>query len=108
MSNKTTALLCLGLGTLLASCAERSSEPPHPGKAVYDRYCFACHQAGIAGAPALSDKDAWAPRLAKGQDALLASVVDGIAPGMPPRGACPACTDEALAVAVDYMVLVAE
>lgn len=108
MSNKTTALLCLGLGTLLASCGERSSEPQHPGKAVYDRYCFACHQAGIAGAPALSDKDAWAPRLAKGRDALLASVVDGIAPGMPPRGACPACTDEALAVAVDYMVLVAE
>ena len=29
-------------------------------------------------------------------------------PGMPPRGACPACTDQALEAAVDYMVLHAE
>ena len=108
MPNKTAALLCLGLTGMLSACGDQSSEPTHPGKAVYDRYCFACHQAGIAGAPALSDKEAWVPRLAAGRDALLASVIEGIAPGMPPRGACPACTDEALAVAVDYMVLAAE
>ena len=108
MSARTKALLCAGLVGLLAACAERSAEPPHPGKAVYDRYCFACHQAGIAGAPALSDKEAWAPRLAKGSDALLASVIQGMPPGMPPRGACPTCTDAALAAAVDYMVAAAE
>ena len=90
--------------TLLAGCGSAPEENEHPGKAVYLRYCFACHQAGLAGAPKFADRDAWAPRIAQGADAMLENVVRGMAPGMPPRGACPACDDEALAAAVDYLV----
>lgn len=91
---------------LLAGCGgDETAQPEHPGKAVYLRYCFACHQAGIAGAPKLGDREAWAPRLAKGDAALLESVKNGMVPGMPPRGGCPSCDDETLAVAVDYMVV---
>ena len=35
---------------------------------------------------------------------MLADVVAG----MPPRGACPACTDDALAAAIDYLAGSAE
>lgn len=94
--------------TLFAGCSDAPDEPPHPGKAVYERYCYACHQAGIAGAPALNDTEAWVPRLAQGREVLYANVKQGMTPGMPPRGACPACTDQALEAAVDYMVLHAE
>ncbi len=102
-----TAVLAAAL-TWFAGCGNAPDEPPHPGQAVYERYCYACHQAGIAGAPALNDAEAWAPRLAQGRETLYANVKQGMTPGMPPRGACPACTDQALEVAVDYMVLHAE
>ena len=80
----------------------------HPGKAVYQRYCYACHQAGIADAPKFGDKDAWAPRLAKSRAELVDNVLRGMAPGMPPRAGCGTCTDEELADAVDFMVLRAQ
>lgn len=96
------AALC---GVALALCGCGGERPPaHPGKAIYQRHCFACHQAGVAGAPELGDQAAWAPRLAKGRDALNANVKRGMMPGMPPRGACASCTDEALALAVDFML----
>lgn len=92
------------LAALLLGCGSERKEGQHPGKAVYLRHCFACHQAGVAGAPKLGDAEAWAPRIAQGRDAMLANVVDGMTPGMPPRGACPSCDDKKLSMAVDYMV----
>ena len=49
-----TAVFAAALA-LFAGCSDAPDEPPHPGQAVYERYCYACHQAGIAGAPALND-----------------------------------------------------
>ena len=48
-----------------ASAAQ--SGPSHPGKAVYNDYCYSCHNAGISGAPRLGDVDEWRPRIAKGK-----------------------------------------
>lgn len=95
------ALFCTG-------CGSEPEVAEHPGKAVYQRYCYACHQAGIADAPKLGDKDAWAPRLAKSRAELVDNVLRGMAPGMPPRAGCGTCTDEELADAVDFMVLRAQ
>ena len=36
------------------------------GKAVYDKTCVACHASGVANAPKLGDKAAWAPRIKTG------------------------------------------
>jgi cytochrome c5 len=93
---------------LMAGCGasteeSASSAAAHPGEATYTRYCFSCHAAGIAGAPRAGDAEQWAPRLAKGPEALLASTIAGIAPGMPARGLCNQCSDEDLANAIDYM-----
>ena len=40
------------------------------GEQVYNQACVACHGAGVAGAPKLGDKAAWAPRIAQGLDML--------------------------------------
>jgi cytochrome c5 len=73
------------------------------GKGIYDKTCVACHAAGVAGAPKLGDKAAWAPRLAAGGDALLKSVIAGKG-AMPPKGGNTALSDAEVKAAVDYMV----
>lgn len=95
------------LALAVAACGNEEAAE-HPGKAVYMRHCFACHQGGVAGAPKLGDREAWAPRLAKGRTTLVDNVKIGMTPGMPPRGACASCTDEALTLAVDFMVATAQ
>jgi cytochrome c5 len=75
----------------------------HPGKEIYDQYCYSCHNPGLNGAPRLGDAEAWAPRIAQGRAILLTSTIEGIA-AMPQRGLCLSCSDEELAEAVDYMI----
>jgi cytochrome c5 len=72
------------------------------GKAVYGAACVACHAAGVAGAPKLGDKAAWAPRIKTGIEALYASSLKGKG-AMPPKGGSSA-PDADVKAAVDYMV----
>lgn len=98
MKKSLLAALTLSLlasGSVLA--AERSGED------VFKAACTVCHTAGVAGAPKLGDKAAWAPRIAKGKEALYTSAIKGIR-AMPPKGTCATCTDGELKKAVDYMV----
>ena len=76
---------------------------PKSGEQVYNGSCMACHVAGVAGAPKLGDKAAWAPRIAKGMDSLLASATNGLN-AMPPKGTCMTCSSDELQAAVEYMV----
>jgi cytochrome c5 len=65
-----------------------SSAPAHAlktGEAVYSGLCIACHGAGVAGAPKLGDKKAWAPRIAQGFDTLVKHATEGYK-AMPPKG----------------------
>jgi cytochrome c5 len=94
--------------TAAAPVAVAAAAPPAKpdaaaGKKLYDTACMACHAAGVAGAPKLGDKAAWAPRLSTGVDALTASVVKGKG-AMPPRGAAATASDADLRAAVEYMV----
>jgi len=73
----------------------------------YNRACLACHMAGVAGAPKLGDAEAWAPRLEKGSDVLLASVKNGLG-AMPAKGLCFDCSDEDYTALINYMAGVAE
>lgn len=70
--------------------------------ALYGQVCAACHVAGVANAPKLGDKAAWAPRVAAGVDALTASAIKGKG-AMPPKGGSAASDGEIKAV-VQYMV----
>lgn len=70
---------------------------------VVQKHCVACHQAGLGGAPKMDDRAAWAPRVAKGVDAMAQTVLTGKG-AMPPKGACGSCDPEALKAAVEVMV----
>jgi len=70
--------------------------------ALFTQVCTACHTAGVAGAPKLGDKAAWAPRIAQGIDGLTASAIKGKG-AMPPRGGSSA-SDADIKAVVTYMV----
>ncbi|ANI98655.1 cytochrome C [Polynucleobacter wuianus] len=55
------------------------------GEQVYKAVCASCHATGAAGAPKFGDAGAWAPRIAKGYDSLMTSVLKGKG-AMPARG----------------------
>jgi cytochrome c5 len=97
-------LRAVALATLLVlqfGCGERAERGP--GELTYQRFCFACHAAGAAGAPRIGNAEDWRPRLAQGRDVLLRHTIDGMS-GMPPRGGCAACSDTELDAAIDYML----
>lgn len=71
-------------------------------ESTYQMSCFACHGTGAAGAPILGDADAWTERMAKGMDAVMVNVVNGVN-AMPPKGLCMTCSDDNLMALVDYM-----
>ncbi|MGI9250065.1 MAG: c-type cytochrome [Pseudohongiellaceae bacterium] len=74
-------------------------------EATYMASCFACHSTGAAGAPKVGpdSAEAWTPRLEKGFDAVVQSVIDGLNT-MPPKGLCLTCNDDELRAVVQYMV----
>jgi cytochrome c5 len=82
--------------------AAASSGAARSGDQVYNQFCFACHAAGVGGAPKLGNVADWQPRLAKGDDAVWMSVISGLN-AMPPKGTCMNCTDDELHAAVAYM-----
>jgi cytochrome c5 len=47
------------------------------GQQVFENQCTTCHTSGALGAPKFGDAAAWAPRIAKGYDALLVSATKG-------------------------------
>lgn len=73
------------------------------GEAIYKTNCFACHGTGAAGAPILGDAAAWAPRIAAGQDALVAAAINGKG-AMPPKGGAMNRSDEEITAVVVYMM----
>jgi cytochrome c5 len=72
-------------------------------EAAYMQSCWACHNSGAAGAPKLDDTAAWATRMEKGFEAVLANAMNGMN-AMPPKGMCMTCTDDQLRELVQYMV----
>lgn len=76
------------------------------GKALFNSACIACHGAGIAGAPKVADKAAWAPRIQQGNAVLYEHAIKGFqgkAGVMPPKGGSSA-PDADVKAAVDFMV----
>lgn len=77
------------------------------GRKVYDGMCVACHGAGVAGAPKLGDKAAWAPRIAQGSATLYDHAIKGFqgkAGVMPPKGGAMTLSEAEVKAAVDMMV----
>ena len=72
------------------------------GEEIVKAVCSACHLAGVAGAPKIGDKAAWAPRIQQGLSGLLAVATKGKG-AMPPKGGAGDLTEQELARAIIYM-----
>ena len=112
-------ILVLTLTSLLAGCGDngRSRAPTVPefsepnlvkGRSIWMKTCRSCHLMGVAGAPAIDDEQAWAPRKDKGVNALYHSALNGIRQNgswaMPPRGGNEVLTGNQVRSAVDFML----
>ena len=114
------ALIAVMAMSVLAGCSNSDTagaiadpprfDDPHleAGRSTWMMTCRACHLTGVAGAPAVGNFDAWAPRLGKGRSALHASAVNGLRNEsgwtMPPRGGNQRLSTEQVKAAVDYML----
>jgi len=109
-----TAALIFGSLAASPAGAQRFPDFPDPrlkqGRAIWLGTCEACHANDVAGAPLVTNKAAWAPRLAKGKEALYKSALGGLTgpkgTQMPPRGGNDKLTDDQVRMAVDYMAAV--
>jgi cytochrome c5 len=87
------------------AAAAAATSGPRSGEEVYNAACMACHSTGAAGAPKYGDAAGWADRIAKGNEALYDSGINGMpGTGMMAKGGCMNCSDEEVNAAVDYMV----
>jgi cytochrome c5 len=85
----------IAAGSVFAATAEET----------YKSSCGACHDAGVANAPKLGDKAAWAPRIKLGTDALYKSSLQG-KPGtaMVAKGGFANLSDADVKAVVDMMI----
>ena len=103
----TTAPVAAAAATPIPAVAVVAAAAPAAAKAdaapaLYAQACAVCHASGVANAPKLGDKVAWAPRLAGGVDGLTASAIKGKG-AMPPKGGA-AASDADIKAVVAYMV----
>ncbi|MCF7807116.1 MAG: c-type cytochrome [Candidatus Marinimicrobia bacterium] len=77
------------------------------GEAVYKKYCFACHDAGLAGAAKHADQERWAESAAKGIPTLITHATEGYQGQygvLPPMGTCMDCSEQDIIDAVHYQL----
>jgi cytochrome c5 len=102
----------IGDSTLAAAPAAEAAAPaaaeaPLSGSEVYDQLCSLCHAAGIGGAPMITDRAGWAPRIAQGEEVLAEHVLNGYqgsAGVMPAKGGRADLSDEQVLAAMRYML----
>jgi len=100
MRSAFVPLLSLALPVLCFSSAVQAAPD---GATVFNQNCAMCHVPGLANAPKLGDKEAWAPRLKTGRDALMHSALNGKG-AMPARGGNPRLSDEEVGAAVSHLM----
>ena len=71
------------------------------GEEIVKEVCGTCHVPGVANAPKIGDKAAWAPRLKQGLNGLLQSVLKG--KGAMPARAGTSFSDQELGSAIVFM-----
>jgi len=124
-------LVILSLGVVLIQCGGEKAEPAAAaadetpvakpeavetaeitydlanGEAVYKKFCFACHDGGLAGAAKHTDTERWAESAAKGIPTLVKNVIEGYQGSygiLPPKGTCMDCSDQDITDAVHYQL----
>ena len=89
--------LIIGTSSFVTMAVQAAEQPPQ-----YAASCGACHAYAVAGAPKTGDAVQWEPRLAKGMEALVSSVKNGLGV-MPAGGMCTTCSDDDYKALITYM-----
>jgi len=77
------------------------------GKTIYGNLCHSCHDTGAGGAPKITDKSAWAARVAEGEDTLIKHATEGFTGKsgiMPAKGGNPALNDAQIKATVEFIL----
>jgi cytochrome c5 len=101
ISTAICALFVCSICTSVASARDLAA-----GKTLFEANCSACHDTGLAGAPKIGDKAAWAPRIAQGIEVLVNHAdigYDGKTGSMPAKGGT-ALTTAQIGDTVGYIV----
>ena len=69
------AAAAMPAATIPPPAPAKRADAGNAGKSTFETACVVCHGAGVAGAPKLGDKAAWAPRVAQGKPALYNSAL---------------------------------
>ena len=91
--------------TATATTAEPELLAVDAGAKLYESNCKVCHDNGLLNSPKLGDKEAWAPRIAKGKDTLHMHSAKGF--NKMPAQAANGVTEAQVYAAVDYMIAAA-
>jgi len=106
-----SALAITTLGPAAAAGSAAATGTPKNGTELFEQTCSTCHGPGIAGAPKVGDKAAWAPRIAEGMATLYEHAIKGYqgsAGIMPPKGGRTDVADDLVKQAVDHMLQMAQ
>jgi cytochrome c5 len=99
-SMKETIMRAVAIGFLILGAVTMADQAiALDGAAIYASNCAVCHNNLN---PKLGDKAAWAPRIAQGEDALVAAVIQGKGM-MRPRAGKPSLSDDEIKAAVEYI-----
>lgn len=77
------------------------------GKTIFGNLCQTCHTNAATGAPLITDKAAWAPRVAQGEATLVKHATEGYQGSkgqMPARGGNPSLNDAQVKATVEWML----
>ena len=85
-----------------SSTAEPELLAVNAGEELYNKQCMACHSKGLLNAPKIGDKEAWAPRIAKGKETLYTHSAQGF--NKMPAQAVNGVTEAQVKASVDYML----
>ncbi len=102
-SARITPVGQVNVGAVPVAAAPAANAEPKSGEEIYNTVCMACHASGVLEAPILGDKATWAPRVEKGNDVLMQSLLNGLN-NMPARGGNPALSDDELKATLEYML----
>jgi cytochrome c5 len=90
-----------------AAAAQVAYDGTTDGKTIFGNLCHTCHENAATGAPVISDKAEWKPRVAQGLDTLLKHALEGYTGKkgmMPARGGNPALTDAQVKATIEWMI----
>lgn len=104
---KPVGAVCIEGDAACAAAVPVASGGKKSGEELFNSTCKMCHGTGVAGAPVVGDKAAWAPRIGQGMETLFKHAINGFTGtkgAMPARGTCASCSDDEIKGAVEYMV----